>query len=73
MTSDAPPPGVGLKTVTDAAAVSALGTVALSCEPLINIVDNALPFHLITEAGTNPAPFQRQSKVRATRSDARGR
>ena len=49
---DAPPPGVGLKTVT--AAVPALARsspimAALSCEPLIYVVVREEPFHLTTE------------------------
>ena len=59
-TFDAPPPGAGLTTVTDAVravAISAAGTVAFNCEALMNRVASALPFQFTTEPETKPVPF----------------
>ncbi|MBZ5564257.1 MAG: hypothetical protein LAP13_17770 [Acidobacteriia bacterium] len=59
-TFDVPPPGAGLSTVTEgvlAVAISAAGTVAVNCEPLMNWVASALPSHCTTEPETKPVPF----------------
>ena len=48
-----PPPGVGLKTVTEAVpaeAMSVAGTIAVNCVALPKVVVNAAPFHFTTEA-----------------------
>ena len=50
---DVPPPGVGLKTVTDAVpavAMSLAGTAAVNCVALSNVVTKPTPFHLTAEA-----------------------
>jgi hypothetical protein len=67
-TFDVPPPGVGLKTVTEAvwAEVSAeAGTSATSWWELTKAVPRAAPFHFTTEVETNPVPFT----VRANSGD----
>lgn len=49
---DVPPPGVGLKTVTEAvpvAAMSLAGTAAVNCVALPNVVTSAAPFHFTAE------------------------
>src|SRR5271163_2900430 len=49
---DVPPPGVGLKTVTEAVpavAMSPAGTAAVNCVPLTNVVVSPVPFHCTTE------------------------
>jgi hypothetical protein len=49
---DVPPPGVGLKTVTEAVpavAMSLAGTAAVNCVALPGVVTNATPFHFTAE------------------------
>jgi hypothetical protein len=57
--SDVPPPGVGLKTVTEAVfamAMSAAGTVAVSEVALTKVVGSAEPFQFTTEVLTKLDP-----------------
>jgi hypothetical protein len=59
-TFDMPPPGAGLATVTEpveAVAMSEPRIVAVSCEPLTNVVVRGLPFQFTTDPDTNPVPF----------------
>lgn len=49
---DVPPPGAGLKTVTEAVpevAMSLAGTAAVNCVPLPGVVTSATPFHFTTD------------------------
>src|SRR5262249_29971491 len=60
ITFDAPPPGMGLITVTLAVLgfmMSVVRMFAINRERLTNLVARALPFHLTCEPGTNPVPF----------------
>ena len=57
---DVPPPGVGLKTVTEAVpavAMSLWGTAAVNCVALPNVVVSAAPFHWTTELLTKLVPI----------------
>ena len=57
--AEAPPPGTGFCTVTDAApaaATSAAVTVAVSCVPLTYVVVKGVPFQSTTEPAINPLP-----------------
>src|SRR3984893_1733790 len=57
---DAPPPGAGLNTVTEAVpelARSMAGTLAVTRVALTNVVVNATPFHCTTEPLTKLLPF----------------
>jgi len=56
---ETPPPGAGLTAVTlalPALAISAAGTVTLSCVPLTYVVANAAPFQFTVVTGMNPLP-----------------
>jgi len=56
---EVPPPGVGVKTVTEAvptAAMSLVGTAAVNCVALPGVVTNATPFHFTTELVTKFVP-----------------
>ena len=56
---DVPPPGAGLKTVTDAVPVSAMSAAvidAVICVALTYVVVRFDPFHRTTELGTNLDP-----------------
>jgi hypothetical protein len=58
---EVPPPGVGLKTVTEAvpdAAMSEAGTVAVSEVALTNVVASAMPFQFTTELLTKFVPLR---------------
>jgi hypothetical protein len=57
---DNPPPGAGLKTVTEAVPVEAMslaGIAAVNCPPFTNVVVRSLPFHRTTEPLTKLDPF----------------
>src|SRR5262249_39090710 len=57
---EVPPPGVGLKTVTDresAVARNAAVIAALTCGALTNAVVRLDPFHFTTDVDRNPVPF----------------
>jgi hypothetical protein len=59
-TFEAPPPGEGLTTVTEAVlklTLSVAKTVAVSFESLTKLVARALPFHFTVEPDTKPVPF----------------
>src|SRR5207249_4118769 len=56
---EVPPPGSGVKTVTEAvptAARSAAGMAAVSCVPLTNVVVRAVPFQRTSEVATKFVP-----------------
>src|SRR5215475_8974070 len=56
---DCPPPGLGVKTVTDAVpatAMSAAPIAARSCVALTYVVARSLPFHRTTELATKLLP-----------------
>ena len=58
--SDVPPPGVGLNIATEAVPGFTrllLGTTAVTCVALTNVVDNAVPFHSTIEPLTKLVPF----------------
>lgn len=60
MAEDVPPPGVGLKTVTDAVPTvvrSVLRMAALICVVLTNVVTRGEPFQFTTDPGTKFVPF----------------
>ena len=57
---EAPPPGAGLNTLTDAApgsAMSAAGIAAVNCVALIYVVTRSEPFHLTTDPLIKLAPL----------------
>ena len=57
---DDPPPGPGFNTVTDAVlalAMSEVGTLAVNCESLTNVVASVWRFQFTTEPETKPVPF----------------
>jgi hypothetical protein len=57
--AEVPPPGVGLKTVTEAVpavAISEAGTAAVNWVALTNVVVKATPFHCTTEPATKFVP-----------------
>ena len=75
-TFDAPPPGVGFTTVTEAVsalAISEAGTMAVRSELSMKRVVSGLPFHFTTELAINPVPFTVSVKLapRAKRSRER--
>jgi hypothetical protein len=57
---EVPPPGAGLKTVTEAVvgtATSEAGTFAKSLLEVTKVVASGAPFQFTTEVETNPVPF----------------
>src|ERR1700733_57874 len=59
ITFDAPPPGLGFTTVTEAvlaAAMSEAGTLAVNCESLTRVVASELWFQFTTAPETKPVP-----------------
>ena len=57
---EVPPPGAGLKTVTEAVVAtvtSEAGTVANSLLEVTKVVASVAPFQFTTEVETNPVPF----------------
>jgi hypothetical protein len=57
---EAPPPGLGLNTVTEAVLAVPMSEermLAVNCELLTNLVVRALPFQFTTDLDTKPVPF----------------
>src|SRR5580693_6549317 len=65
---DAPPPGLGLTTVTDAVpatAMSEAGTAAVNCDALTKCVCSGPPFQYTVVPETKPEPFKVSVKAAA--------